>query len=359
MLKKIFSIENNGNYKQITILGMQFKSKNIKFIHDRLEGLDKRISFPMFTHEFYPFEQMFPEGFYKDFCTKDITKRYINLMRGLDDKSKKLLNRVLFRIQQYAKNGQTILLLDKEEHDEVSKLISDMTNLVELPNGYQAINGYCFSGKIEAGAAVVHKHFIDEVVDKKKILENDIIDAGAHVGDSALVLSPYTKGKIHSFEPELNNFENLKKTIQLNNLENTVVPVKMGIGGEVRSGIITTGSSGANFIKDNTLDNDSSKEEVAITTIDKYVEENNIKVGLIKTDVEGFEQELLKGAMNTIKRDKPVLMISIYHTFDDFWDIKPMIESWDLGYTFKVRKPATLDFCGDLVLNAEVPVEEI
>ena len=161
----------------------------------------------------------------------------------------------------------------------------------------------------------------------------------------------------------------------MNNLDK-VVPVNLGLGGEIREEAMDVDpkfSVGARFSDNGNINsekvtlfpwqaiapvNDSvniKSKKVGITTIDAYVEENNITVGLIKTDVEGFEQELLRGALNTIKRDKPVLMISIYHTFDDFWDIKPLIESWNLGYTFTIKKPDTLDFCGDLVLNAEVP----
>ena len=90
---------------------------------------------------------------------------------------------------------------------------------------------------------------------------------------------------------------------------------------------------------------------------DDYVKENNIKIGLIKTDVEGFEQNLLMGAIETIKRDKPVLSISIYHTFDDFFNIKPWIENLNLGYKFKIIKPDVEDICCDVTLIAEVSVQ--
>ncbi|WP_297570126.1 hypothetical protein [Helicobacter sp. UBA3407] len=33
------------------------------------------------------------------------------------------------------------------------------------------------------------------------------------------------------------------------------------------------------------------------------------------------------------------MLLSIYHNGSDFFDIKPMIESWDLGYQFKIIKP--------------------
>ena len=76
-----------------------------------------------------------------------------------------------------------------------------------------------------------------------------------------------------------------------------------------------------------------------MTSLDKYVEENNLKVGLIKTDLEGSEQQFLKGAEKTIKTQRPTLLISIYHTASDFFTIKPLIESWDLNYNFRIVKP--------------------
>jgi len=62
-------------------------------------------------------------------------------------------------------------------------------------------------------------------------------------------------------------------------------------------------------------------------------------VGLIKVDIEGAERDFLAGAERTIREQKPVLIISIYHSADDFYSIKPLIESWGLGYKSKVWKP--------------------
>ncbi|MFX3627500.1 FkbM family methyltransferase [Campylobacter sp. LH-2024] len=67
-----------------------------------------------------------------------------------------------------------------------------------------------------------------------------------------------------------------------------------------------------------------------------------MEIGFIKIDIEGFEQECLKGVINTIKTQKPAMLISIYHNPDDFFNIKPLIESWNLGYKFKIYKP--IDF---------------
>ncbi|HBC93028.1 MAG TPA: hypothetical protein DCZ10_09055, partial [Pelotomaculum sp.] len=56
-------------------------------------------------------------------------------------------------------------------------------------------------------------------------------------------------------------------------------------------------------------------------TLDEYVAKHQLDVGLIKVDIEGTEREFLKGAKQTIMSKRPILLISIYHTADDFLDI--------------------------------------
>jgi hypothetical protein len=95
-------------------------------------------------------------------------------------------------------------------------------------------------------------------------------------------------------------------------------------------------------------------EDISITTLDDFVAENNLQIGLIKADVEGFEQNLLRGARKTIAEQKPVLRICIYHNVSDFLDIKPLIESWNLGYKFRILKPADGSVFNEAALLAEV-----
>ena len=94
-------------------------------------------------------------------------------------------------------------------------------------------------------------------------------------------------------------------------------------------------------------------EKVPMIRVDDYVREHKIKVGLIKVDIEGAEQSFLRGAKETICKQKPTLLISIYHNVDDFLDIKPMIESWNLGYKFKVFKPTIGSVSAETLLICE------
>lgn len=102
------------------------------------------------------------------------------------------------------------------------------------------------------------------------------------------------------------------------------------------------------------LANSTEYEEIDIITLDSYVKANKIKVGFIKVDIKGFEQEFLKGAKETIKSQKPTMAISLYHSYSDFFDIKPLLESWNLGYRFKIGKPIDHNVSAKCVLFCEV-----
>ena len=98
----------------------------------------------------------------------------------------------------------------------------------------------------------------------------------------------------------------------------------------------------------------SDKEIIETTTLDKFVRDNKIEVGFIKVDIEGFEMEFLKGAKETICTQKPAMLISIYHQPSDYFDIKPLIESWNLGYKFKIYKGVDFTIMNETVLLCEI-----
>lgn len=139
------------------------------------------------------------------------------------------------------------------------------------------------------------------------------------------------------------------KTIELNNATN-IVPINKGLGSSDETLYLSSDTSASRIVDET----DHNSEKIQITTLDNFVADNQLQVGLIKVDIEGFEQEFLKGASNTIKQQKPALLISIYHNFDDFFYIKPLIESWQLGYKFRIYAPTLDPLFLETLLIAEV-----
>lgn len=64
----------------------------------------------------------------------------------------------------------------------------------------------------------------------------------------------------------------------------------------------------------------------------------NEKISLINMDIEGAELLVLKSAANTIRKDRPVLSICVYHKVEDLIEIPLWINSIVENYIFALRK---------------------
>ncbi|MCK9292876.1 MAG: FkbM family methyltransferase [archaeon] len=177
-----------------------------------------------------------------------------------------------------------------------------------------------------------HNYGLDII--PKKVISNiahkNILDCGAFVGDSALIFEKLKPKKIYSFEPDTKNYLKLIETIKLNNLNPLITPIKKGLGDKNKN-VYLENALDSSYIKKNNLKTKDS-EKIEITTIDNFIQDN---VGLIKMDIEGYELEAIKGAEKTIKKNRPVLLICLYHTGKDFFEIPKLINKWNLNYTYR------------------------
>jgi len=186
------------------------------------------------------------------------------------------------------------------------------------------------------GLKFVPKNVLSQITDK------DFIDGGAWIGDSALTFLNYNPTRIFSFEPIKKNYDLLQKTIAIGKFQEKIIPVMMGLGINDSTVVLYGDETDASIHKEvleiNTVKERQVNETVNITSIDNFVRINRIIPGLIKLDIEGNEFDAIKGAMETLHKYKPLLIISIYHTPVDFFDIKPFILSNCPGYIFLIRR---------------------
>lgn len=88
-------------------------------------------------------------------------------------------------------------------------------------------------------------------------------------------------------------------------------------------------------------------EKVKVSTLDSYAYN---EVSFIKIDVEGHELQVLEGAVNTIKINKPVVLLE-YHKEADWNKMKALIEE-ELNYKIVQLSPPIFDInaCNNLML---------
>ncbi|MCI5969319.1 FkbM family methyltransferase [Helicobacter sp.] len=283
-------------------------------------------------------------------------EKLVILTQGLDKESITTIYRVLSRLKQAVCNGQNITQLNAEEITMLNRIHTEFyPNIFEIaPNALYYYDGYYLPIPAFHESVFWYRLGLSErgggaIFDLKALQDKDIIDVGAYIGDSALILQEYTRKKVYAFEAVKSNYQTMLQTIKLNACKR-IVPINKGLGAKNSVEKISTQGAGSSIV----LPNNNLFEEVEIIPLDSYVKEKKLKIGFIKVDIEGFEQEFLKGAKETIMKQKPAMLISLYHKYSDFFDIKPMIDSWNLGYKFKVVKPIDHNVSGETALYCEV-----
>jgi FkbM family methyltransferase len=261
------------------------------------------------------------------------------------------------KFSNFIKNNQAYIEsfvndLDTESKNEVKVILTNL-EFINTHTLYETIEEFIMKGD----KVLEHMTFMESIKKKYplpvniyeesifkykhglKFLPQDIIkslnnkvflDCGAYVGDSALMfIRDYNPSKVYSFEPIIGNYNNLLVNIENNNLKN-LIPINKGLG--EKSYILNIHSLDvSSFISE------AGDAKINVISIDEFVSENDLSVGLIKMDVEGYELEALRGAKNTIKDFKPLLLIGIYHNPEEFFGTKKYLEKLMPDYQFKIK----------------------
>ncbi|MFA5844417.1 MAG: FkbM family methyltransferase [Coriobacteriia bacterium] len=147
-----------------------------------------------------------------------------------------------------------------------------------------------------------------------------VLDIGANAGLVTLPLARLAvpEGTVHAFEPDFQNASQLQTNVELNRLSNVVVvpaavqddPSVETVTLHVRRAIDGDGKTNRGLSSLHRLSvHEVRDEHVLATTIDRYVNENDIgPVRFMKVDVEGAELEVLRGGDATIRRDLPIIL---------------------------------------------------
>jgi len=152
-----------------------------------------------------------------------------------------------------------------------------------------------------------------------------VLDIGANMGSFTIPLAFYNP-EFHfvCFEPQRMVYNQLCGNVAINNLHN-VEPYNLGLGTENKSIIVqvpdytTETNIGAFSLDDEVRSHDDylcktkgMQEQIHIRTLDG-IQIDNIR--LIKIDVEGMEMDVIKGGIETIKRNgfPPILFEAWQH----------------------------------------------
>ncbi len=153
--------------------------------------------------------------------------------------------------------------------------------------------------------------FCDEVTPRPGDV---VLDVGANIGTTAVVLSGLVgeSGHVYAIEPGFG--EVLGKTISANGLSNTTVIEAAAGSSRGTSTMHLSEYAAESSLIEGHCGEETVTVEVAVDTIDNIVKSRGLeRVDLIKVDIEGFEEEALEGSREVIDAFRPKWTISSYH----------------------------------------------
>ena len=180
------------------------------------------------------------------------------------------------------------------------------------------------SGCYHHGLTLVQPEILEYIKNKF------FVDLGAFNGDSAFVLAKYGPEKILAFEPSVINGELCRRNMEKSGIDNVEI-IQAGISDEFGTMQLSENKSGTSL-------GDNGEYEVEVVTVDGFLQQHTYgKIGLIKADLEGMGLKMVKGAVETIKRDRPVLLLAIYHNKDEFMGIYEFLKKNVPDYSYRVE----------------------
>jgi len=139
-----------------------------------------------------------------------------------------------------------------------------------------------------------------------------VIDIGANIGYFTLLASKLVggKGKVWAFEPEKDNFQDLRDNVKLNGYSNVELWQKAVGDEDSKARPYLAKDSGGHSLIPNRYVSDKKTVEVDIVKLDSVI---HGRVDIIKSDTKGNELAVLRGAEKLLRRNKDVKLFVEFH----------------------------------------------
>ena len=182
------------------------------------------------------------------------------------------------------------------------------------------INSLKTAGSWNLNYELWEKNLIQNIYDYFKNIDKFIfIDIGSNVGSYTLLTKEFKDSFCIAFEANNYIYDILKKNIELNNVTDKTLLNNIALSNKEEEKILKIPNdnrcgSGLSCLCDKPIRySNFTTQKINTITLDSYI--NNIntdKIDFIKIDTEGWEYFILLGAINTIKKYKPIIQLEIW-----------------------------------------------
>jgi len=162
------------------------------------------------------------------------------------------------------------------------------------------------------------------------------IDVGANIGYYSLFIARHGQGRVVAIEPNPPTLERLRFNIAVNDWEEKITIVPLGLGPAGEADLFSRGDLGSASLHDE-LDNEAgSVTTIKTTSLLNILNELDIqRIGGLKIDIEGMEDQALAPFFHSAPRSLWPNCIVIEHGHEHLWktDLYQLFE--EIGYKIK------------------------
>jgi len=196
-------------------------------------------------------------------------------------------------------------------------------------NNYWEKNGIKFKHLY----AAIYGVFEEEDYKFLNVKDKNVLDIGAFVGDSPIYFILKGAKKVYAIEPHPDAYKEMIENIKLNNMEDKIIPINMGINYEkdyinIHTKAVNTQSP--------LLKSEGNGIKVPAGKLSDIIDKYNIDAQVLKMDCEGCEYDIILKDYDTIKEFDEIGFE--YHAYNTKIPVSKLLEKLNKDFECKFIK---------------------
>ncbi len=221
--------------------------------------------------------------------------------------------------------------------NNISGIIMFIKSNWQYKNNYWEKNGIKF--KYAYGS--IYEVFEEEEYKFLNVKDKNVLDIGAFVGDSPIYFILKGAKKVYAIEPHPDAYNEMIENIKLNNIEDKIVPINMGISYEkdyITIDVKDITRVAFSIFKSN---NNNTGIKIPAGKLSDIIEKYNIDAQILKMDCEGCEYDIILKDYDTIKEFDEIEFE--YHAYNTKISVSKLLDKLNKDFECRIIEEKSKD----------------
>jgi FkbM family methyltransferase len=193
--------------------------------------------------------------------------------------------------------------------------------------------------------ATIWDVFVDEQYVYLNVKGKNVLDIGAFIGDSPIYFILKGAKKVYAIEPHPDAYNEMLENIKLNNMEDKIIPINVGIS--YNSDYVTINVKDIPSVITALFDSNNNGIKVPAGKLSDIIEKYNIDAQVLKMDCEGCEYDIILKDYDTIKEFDEIGFE--YHAYNTKIPVSKLLEKLNKDFECRFVRESTSKDVGTII----------